>query len=105
MSVDPTDWQCCVPLHDGLRCTEPLTEMGVSHPGPHRHEHDLRRWVEGGEDRGTYCGCETGFQKGHCGGSDCSFTYTEAGFVHENGRLCTCVCVRCRYSDQKRLDH
>src|ERR1700722_10400795 len=33
--------------------------MGVSHDGPCEHVHDYRPWIEGGEQRGTYCGCET----------------------------------------------
>lgn len=45
MSVDPTDWQCCRTLEGGLLCTEPLVDMGSSHPGPCRHEH------------GPDCGC------------------------------------------------
>jgi hypothetical protein len=51
MSVSPTDWQCCMPTANGLRCTKPL--IYGSHDGAHEHCHDYEMC---GDE--TMCGCE-----------------------------------------------
>jgi hypothetical protein len=38
MTVDRSDWQCCLPVDGGGSCNLPL--VYGSHEGPCRHEHE-----------------------------------------------------------------